>query len=189
MNNVELLQGVLAETRRIVDNTSEAQLAQSSPCEGWAVRDVLNHITGGATLFAISAEEGSVPDDLVGQLMGGDNLGDDPYGAWRQAADRAETAFTQPGVMDKMLTLPFGTMPAEAALNIAVFDVATHACDIAHGTGQKIEDTETFESALEVGKGVVTPDFRMPGVFDAEQPASGGAPIQERLLKFGGRRI
>src|SRR5262245_31141314 len=128
MNNVELLQKVAAEATRLVDNTSDAQLAAPSPCEGWAIRDVLNHITGGATLFAISAEEGSVPDELLGQLMGGDNLGDDPRGAWKAAANRAFTAFAQPGALDKMLTLPFGTMPADAALNIAVFDVAVHAC-------------------------------------------------------------
>jgi uncharacterized protein (TIGR03086 family) len=189
MDNVGLLRKVVAETSRVVANTSSAELDNPSPCEAWTVRDVLNHITGGATMFAMSAESGSVPDEVVGQLMGGDNLGDDPQSAWRTASTRALAAFEQPGVLDKVVKLPFGEMPAGVALNIAVFDVATHACDIAYGTGQDIEDDATFEQALEMGKQVVGPDFRIPGVFDAEQACAAGSPVRERLLAFGGRKL
>ena len=41
------------------------------------------------------------------------------------------TAFEAPGAMDKIVALPFGQMPAGVALNIAIFDVATHAVDLA----------------------------------------------------------
>ena len=80
MDSVKLLQRVVDETTQVVNDVSDDQMANPSPCEGWTVRDVLNHITGGATMFAISAEQGSVPDEVLGQLMGGDNLGDDPKG-------------------------------------------------------------------------------------------------------------
>ena len=80
----------------------------------------------GATMFAISAEQGSIPDDELGKLMSSDNVGDDPKGAWDKASKRALTAFEQPGVMEKVVKLPFGEMPAGVALNIAIFDVATH---------------------------------------------------------------
>ena len=89
MDSVMLLQRVVDETTEVVNDVSEDQLGNPSPCEGWTVRDVINHITGGATMFAISAEQGSVPDDELGRLMGGDNLGDDPQGAWAKAAARA----------------------------------------------------------------------------------------------------
>ncbi|MGQ0824263.1 MAG: TIGR03086 family metal-binding protein [Actinomycetota bacterium] len=189
MDSVALLQKVIDETTRVVDNISPAQLMQPSPCAGWAVRDVINHITGGATMFAISAEQGAVPDEMIGQLMGGDNIGDDPQGAFKKAADHALAAFHEPGVLDKMVTLPFGTMPAGIALNIAVFDVAVHACDIAHASGQKITDDATFTMALGIGQEMVGPDLRQPGVFDAEQSVPAGATIQERLLAFAGRKI
>ncbi len=73
---------VVDETTVVVNDVADDQLGNPSPCEGWTVRDVINHITGGATMFAISAEQGSVPDEELGRLMGGDNLGDDPQGAW-----------------------------------------------------------------------------------------------------------
>jgi hypothetical protein len=56
-------------------------------------------------------------------------------------------------------------MPAGVALNIAIFDVATHAVDIARATGQHVTDTELLESSLAVGRQMIGPDLRMPGVL------------------------
>ena len=104
--------------------------------------------------------------------MGGDNLGDDYKAAWGTAAKRAMSAFD--GLdLSKPVTLPFGEMPAGVALNIAIFDVATHACDIAESTGQSIADTDLLETALGFGKQMIGPEFRDPGVFGPEQPCPG----------------
>jgi uncharacterized protein (TIGR03086 family) len=140
-------------------------------------------------MFAVCVEEGSVPDDLLGQLMSGDNLGQDYVGAWEKASSRAVAAFDAPGALDKMVKLPFGEMPAAVALNIAVFDVLTHAADIATATKQSLNDTELIETALEVGHQMIGPDLRVPGVFDQEQPAPEGASPTVRLLAFAGRKV
>ncbi len=188
-DSVMLLQRVVDETTQVVNDVSDEQMANPSPCVGWTVRDVLNHITGGATMFAISAEQGSVPDEMLGQLMGGDNLGDDPKGAWLVAANRAMLAFEQPGVLEKTVKLPFGEMPGGVALNIAVFDVLTHAVDIARASGQTIDNTELIETALGFGQQMIGPELRIPGVFDPEQPVAADAPAEDRLLAFAGRKI
>jgi uncharacterized protein (TIGR03086 family) len=153
--SVELLQRVVDETTRIVDNVKDNQLGNGTPCTEWSVRDVVNHITGGATMFAISAEQGKVPEEQIGQLLGGDNLGNDFKGAWGTAGTRAMNAFD--GLdLSKMVTLPFGEMPAGIALNIAIFDVATHAVDIASSTGQDIADTDLLETALVFGREMIS---------------------------------
>jgi uncharacterized protein (TIGR03086 family) len=189
VENLALLEQVVGQTTIVVNGVQPDQLSNPSPCEGWTVRDVINHITGGATMFAISAEQGSVPDDELGRLMGGDNLGDDPQGAWAKAADRATVAFSLPGVADKIVKLPFGEVPAEVALNIAVFDVLTHAVDIAKATGQEVQDRELIETALAMGHQMIGPELRIPGVFGPEQPAPPGAPPADRLLAFAGRTV
>ena len=61
-----------------------------------------------------------MPEEEIGRLMGGDNLGDDYKGAFRAASTKALEVFNQPGVLDKTVTLPFGQMPASTALDIAV---------------------------------------------------------------------
>jgi len=189
VDNVALMKQVIASTDKVVKGTDASQLGLPSLCTEWTVRDVINHITGGSTMFAVCVEEGSVPDDLLGKLMGGDNLGDDYVGAWESASSRAISAFEAPGALDKMVKLPFGEMPAGVALNIAVFDVLTHAADIASATNQTIEDTALVEAALEVGHQMVGPDLRVPGVFDPEQPAPEDATPTVRLLAFAGRKV
>lgn len=190
MDSVATLERVIAESRRLVDGMTPEQLGNQTLCTEWTVRDVLNHITGGATYFAMVAEDASVPDEMVGQLLGGgDNLGDDYRGAFNTAADKAMGAFSRPGVLEKVVKLPFGEVPATVALDIAIFDVATHNCDIAQATGQPIADSDVLATAIEVGKNVVQPDMRMPGFFDEEQPCSDTAPADQRLLAFAGRRV
>ena len=189
MDNVVLLQRTVDQVNRLSANLTEEQLAAQTPCTEWKVRDLINHITGGATMFAISAEEGSVPDELMGKLMSGDNLGDDWRGAWSAASTRAIAVFKQPGIMEKTVKLPFGEMPAGVALGIAVFDVTTHAADLATATGQKVDDEELVEAALAMGKQMIGPDLRVPGVFDAEQSCPAGATTTEQLLAFAGRKV
>ncbi len=189
MDGVPMLQRVVNETDRLVKGVSADQLSAPTLCTDWSVRDLINHITGGSTMFAMSAEQGSVPDEVIGQLMGGDNLGDDHMAAWSAASKRALAAFDEPGVMDKIVKLPFGEMPAGIALNIAIFDVATHACDIAHATGQSVEDEELLEGALAIGQQMIGPELRQPGVFGDAQDAPADAPIAKRLLAFAGRKV
>ena len=188
MDSVALLERVVGEMGTLVDGVRPEQLGDKTPCAEWTVRDLINHVTGGATMFAMSAESGAVPDEVIGQLLGGDNLGDDVPGSFHAAADRATAAFKAPGALDKTVKLPFGEMPASIALNIAVFDVATHAADLARATGQPMPPDDLLETALAIGKQMVGPDLRQPGVFDAEQEVDESAPVGDRLLAFAGRR-
>jgi uncharacterized protein (TIGR03086 family) len=184
-----MLQRVVDTTTDVISHTTSEQLANPTLCTEWTVKDVINHMVTGATMFAISAEQGSVPDEVLGKLMGADNVGDDPKGAWDTAAKRALTAFEAPGVMEKIVKLPFGEMPAGIALNIAIFDVATHSVDLARATGQKISDTELLENALLLAQQMMGPQLRQPGIFDDEQPCAESAPVDDRLLAFAGRKI
>jgi uncharacterized protein (TIGR03086 family) len=189
MDSITMLQRVVDTTTGVLGNTTTAQLSNPTLCTEWTVRDLLNHIVGGATVFAISAEQGSVPDEDLGRLMGGDNVGDDPNAAWATASKRALVAFEQPGAMEKIVKLPFGEMPGGIALNIAIFDVTTHAVDIARATGQHVKDTELLEAALATGRQMIGPELRVPGVFGDEQAIDERASAEDRLLAFAGRKL
>jgi len=188
MDSVETLQRVIDETQRVVDNVKPEQLADKTPCTEWTVRDIINHITGGATMVRESLELGSVSPERLGQLMGGDNVGDDCAGAFRRAATQVMAAVRVPGALEKMVVLPFGEMPGAAAVGMGIFDVTTHACDIARATGQTITDEQLVEIALAAGKQMVGPEMRAPGVFEDEVPVASDAPAMDRLLAFAGRR-
>lgn len=184
-----MLQRVVDTTTDMVNHTTAAQLSNPTLCTEWTVKDLINHMVTGATMFAISAEQGSVPDDVLGRLMSGDNVGSDPSAAWDTAAKRAITAFEAPGAMEKIVKLPFGEMPAPVALNIAIFDVATHSVDLARATGQTVSDRELLEDALVIAQQMLGPELRQPGVFGDAQPCADDAPVDDRLLAFTGRKI
>ena len=152
------------------------------------MRDVLNHITGGAEMFALCVRDGSVPDEKLGELMTGDNLGDDYKGAFHRAADAANESFTIPGAMDRVVKLPFGEMPAGVALNIAIFDVTTHAWDLAKATGQSTDlDPEVAGIAYQVAQGMLSDDLRNAGMFGQPVAVPDDAPVADRLAGLAGR--
>ncbi len=98
VESIAMLQRVVDTTNGVLEHTTTEQLSNPTLCTEWTVKDLINHMVGGATMFAISAEQGSVPDDMLGQLMGGDNVGERPAGRvgrlrrsarWRRSRRRA----------------------------------------------------------------------------------------------------
>ncbi len=184
VDTTSLAQSVVDETTVVVDNIAPDQLGNPTPCAEWTVRDVLNHITNGAVMFAMSCDQGSVSEELTAQIAAGDDF----KGAWRAATTAALGAAAEPGAMEKTVTLPFGEMTVGAFLNYVIFDLTTHATDLARATGQTITNTDLLEAALEAGRQTVGPGMRQPGVFDSEQPVSADAPVIDRLQAFAGRK-
>ena len=58
MDQLETMGKVLRETQRIVDHIEPSQLDDPTPCSEWTVRDLLNHVTGGAEMFADRGRRG-----------------------------------------------------------------------------------------------------------------------------------
>ncbi|MFI5047923.1 MAG: TIGR03086 family metal-binding protein [Acidimicrobiia bacterium] len=188
MDRLATMGKVLNETQRIVDNIEPSQLDDATPCSEWTVRDVLNHITAGADMFAIAGVEGSVPEDKLLELLTGDSLGDDYRASFRAACDRALAAYAPPGALDKVVVLPFGEMPAGVALDIAIFDVSTHAWDLAKATGQSTAlDPEVLEAAWTLAPLMLTDDYRAAGMYGAVVEVADDAPLQDKLAAFAGR--
>ena len=191
MSEVELMGNVIADTKKVVAGIKPDQLADPTPCTEWDVRALLNHITGGSLMFAECVESGSIADEEMGRLTTSDLVGDDYVRVFGAAADRAIAAFNADGALDKIVTLPFGTMPASVALQIAVFDVTTHALDLARATGQSTEviSPEVLQAAWDAGQAMIGPELRDAGLFGPQQDAPADAPLDDRILAFAGRQI
>ena len=192
----------------VIEHTTAAQFADPTLCTNWTVKDVINHLVVATRTFAIAAEQASTTPEAhttvpasplsptrvsawigLGQLTSRGRVRTDPRSGWDRAARRAIAAFEAPGVLDKVANLPFATISVKVSLDILIFDVATHATDLARATGQTVADKELLEAVLTLGHQVISPKLRVAGVFDEEQPVPADAPIEDRLLTFAGRRI
>ena len=144
-------------------------------CDGWTVRDLLNHMLETQRYFAGSArgEDVSPPAPNPPKL-----LTEHPVADFSSASADVLQAFGQEGAIEK-------TGPA---LGIAFSDQLLHGWDLARATGQDTTMPDGLaDAAYRAIYGMFTEEQRH-GVFKPELPVRDGATAQERLLAYTGRQ-
>ncbi len=168
----------------LVDGTQADQLDNQTPCSKWKVRDLLNHVIGGGYMFTVGLrgeafDVGTGPTDLVG---------DDHRAAFSTSIDGFCAALADTDDLDKPVTLPFGTMPAVAALQLAAGDLLVHSWDLAQATGQPFDPPADFvEASYEFFQVAVNEDLRAAGLFGPPYEVASDAPALTKLLAHAGR--
>lgn len=162
----------------VVGGISVDQLDQSTPCSMFTVRGVLEHMIGGASMFA-AAFRGVEPrqPDTADVLA---NFGP-------ALSDLAE-AMHSPGALDRTIDAPFGKVPSATFARFVVLDGLVHGWDLATATGQPYEPVDAL--VLEVdsfARQAVDPLRDGDAFAEAVEPPSAATPIQ-RLAAFTGRR-
>jgi uncharacterized protein (TIGR03086 family) len=150
-------------------------LDSPTPCEGWTVRDLLNHMLETQRYFTSAAkgEDASPPSPEPPAL-----LSDDPATDFTNGREELLSVFGKEGVVEK-------TGPA---LGIAFSDQLLHGWDLARATDQNATMPEGLaESALACIHGKFTEEQRQ-GVFKPEIAIEEGASAQDRLLAYTGRQ-
>jgi uncharacterized protein (TIGR03086 family) len=146
----------------------------TTPCDGWDVRTLLNHMLDTERYFAASArgEEASLPASVPPEM-----LGDDPVEDFERAQSSLLDAYSSPEVRDRM----------GPALGIAMADQLLHGWDLARATGQdSAMPDDLAATAFRTIHGRFT-DEQRSGVFKPEIPTPADASDQERLLAYTGR--
>jgi uncharacterized protein (TIGR03086 family) len=167
----------------VVDGIRPDQLDVSTPCVKWSVRDLLGHLAGGGHFFA-AALRGQPP-----AAGGPADSGDDAQAAVHAAVDDLVAAMRDHDDVSRPVTLPFGEVPAEAALRIAASDLVVHAWDLARATGQSIDPpTDLVVDSDTQIRGFMSPAYRDGDFFADEVAAPAGASPLQRLVAFAGRQ-
>lgn len=154
-----------------------------SPCEGWSVRDVVNHLT---------AEHRWAPRLLAGETVAevdddydGDLLGEAPVDAWRDAIAESLRAWASADRDGRVDTTSGGETVTDYA-NQMLIDLTVHAWDIAKGAGILAHlDPESVRQGLayegpRVEAGGVEGIFARPVDTDSDDPT-------DRLVALLGR--
>ena len=182
MNLPQIHEQALSATAKLVDGVEERQHGLPTPCDGWDVRELLNHIVGGNFWAAELAAGKTIAD--VGDRLDGDTLGADPQAAYRASAKAAAAAFNAPGAMEAPCAVSYGPVPGEVYCGHRIVDVVIHGWDLAKATGQ---DT-TLDPALV--DAVAAPQMDMitgSGAFGTTVVVGPDADAQTRVLAQLGR--
>ena len=176
----------LDATGRIVAGIAPNQLDAPSPCDGWDVRELLNHVVSGNWWAAELAAGRTI--EQVGSKLDGDQLGNDPTDAYTRSAAAAASAFEAPGALDAPCAVSYGPVPGSVYAGHRFLDVLIHGWDLAVGTGQ---DTQLDPGLVDACLAEVEPQAAMlrgSGMFGEDVTVVAGASAQTRLLAMLGRR-
>jgi uncharacterized protein (TIGR03086 family) len=181
----QLHRRALDETQPIVAGVAGDQMSEATPCEGWDVRALMNHLVAG-NLWAAELGAGATIDE-VGTRLDGDLLGDDPLEAYEASATLAAAIFEAPGALEKPCAVSYGPVPGSVYAGHRFIDVLIHGWDLATATGQDTNlDPELAEAAYELL--LAEADLvRASGMFGQDLAVPDDASLQTRMLAFIGR--
>jgi uncharacterized protein (TIGR03086 family) len=157
-----------------------------TPCADWDVRDLVGHLV--VEQLWVGALLGGQTIEDVGSRFDGDQLGDDPVGAWDRAVAQSVAAFAAPGAVDRVVHLSYGDVPAGHYGREMALDAAVHTWDLARAIGA---DERMDPELVAVGHEMVDAHedaYAQSGLFAPPVPVGPDAGAQTRLLARLGRR-
>lgn len=164
----------LEQTATVLDTVREDDLARTTPCEGWTVADLVDHVVRGVRGFARVVRGGEV-----------DWTGPTPHvrSGWAQefraGADELRGAWADVGE---------GDGPTSADWQSA--ELAVHTWDLATTLGRPTAglDPDVAERGLVFMRANLRPELRSPA-FEQEQPAPAGSDAYQQIAAFAGRAV
>jgi uncharacterized protein (TIGR03086 family) len=182
------LEDALVSAAALIDDIPSASFSMPTPCSGWSVLDVVNHLAAVTEKFGRFAAGAAGAERPVRQVHG-DLVGTRPARTFRHIAETAMRAWREhPESVDAVCVLPFGDFDGATAAGINLFDAVVHQWDIAMGAGVDHEiDEELATAALVVADLLVTHEARRLGHYGPAMVTGLDAPPSDRLLAMAGR--
>jgi uncharacterized protein (TIGR03086 family) len=175
------LDEILPILNQLTGSLSEAQLDAPTACSKFAVRDILEHMIGGATMFA-GAFRGAEPVDRTGET--------DLVAVFPTAMADLQQGVHSPGALERTIASPLGEVPGEAFARFVALDGLVHGWDIATATGQPYEPPAAVVAEVDAfARQAISDAMRDGDMFAAPVDAPAGASPLVRLVAFTGRQV
>ena len=173
MDESELLAATLTTTGTVIAGVAPEQGGRPTPCDGYDVDQLVDHLVGWAGSFA--ARLGGEPFEGEPAAY---RCGPDPAGDFRAAAVSISAAYRA------------GTEASQALpLGVLLMEFLTHGWDLATATGQDVHfEPAAADRALAAGQQMLKPEYRGPDQpFGPEVAVPAEAGAVDRLVAYLGR--
>ena len=181
MDPLNQLDEILPLLNNLVASLDDTQLEAPTSCTDFAVRNILEHMIGGATMFAASFR-GETPTGPSGTT--------DLVATFPVAMAELRAAVHSPGALDRTIAAPFGDVPGETFARFVVMDGLVHGWDIATATGQPYDPPAGVVAEVDAfTRQAISDDMRDGDIFAAAvEPPTDASPLV-RLVAFTGRHV
>jgi len=185
------------EVARLLRTVRDDQLTHPTPCEGYSVATLLDHLMGLCLAFTWAAAKSAVPEgggsgsaDPRPVQPSAEHLGPD----WRtvlpqRLADLAK-AWHEPSAWAGLTEAGGIRMPGEVAAVVTLDELVLHGWDLARATGQSFACAPANVAAvLQFTSSMAGPGHRAAreGLFGPVVEVPDDAPDLDRALGFAGR--
>jgi uncharacterized protein (TIGR03086 family) len=186
------LEPATQEVCRLLDEVRDAQLGDPTPCEGYPVAALLDHIAGLSLAFTWGARKSAPPQagPAGAPRASAENL--DP--GWRtvipeRLAELAR-AWREPAAWVGMTEVAGVSMPGETMGTVALDEVVLHGWDLARATGQEFRcDPASAQAVLAFTEAAARPEAAAmrDTLFGPVLAVPADAPVLDRALGLAGR--
>ncbi|MGH9281157.1 MAG: TIGR03086 family metal-binding protein [Acidimicrobiales bacterium] len=179
---IELHRLSAAEFAGRVERLGEADWRRPTPCDGWDVRQLVDHVVRfnlyvSALLDGLTIADVALPDDVLGR---------DPAAVTLESVRTAQAAFERPGALDGLVHHPAADIPGSLFLVFRVFDFVVHGWDLAQGVGAVFETGPTLLAFTLTQARELEGAMAASGLFAPPRPlASDADPMSEILARTG----
>jgi uncharacterized protein (TIGR03086 family) len=163
------------------------ELGHSTPCGDYDVRALMGHMVGVLHKLA-RAGAGRDARDVADVV---DGVADTGWAAAFGLARReAEGIWADDALLDRMIALPWGTLPGRAVVDAYTHEFTVHSWDVARATGRLGDlDPALAVRALDAFAALAPPESRGgQGPFGPVVPVPGDADAYTRLAGYTGRQ-
>ncbi|MHC1559545.1 TIGR03086 family metal-binding protein [Actinomycetospora sp. C-140] len=184
-----LMTRALDQIGALVEGTTADQLDRPTPCDDWDVRALLGHLVGVHRRIAHVGAGGHFAD-VPADPAAADGDPATEIAAARPDVDRAwGLDGGDDSVLDRVLTVPWGTMPGRFVGFGYVQELTVHAWDLAAATGRSAGLDEELAVAIEENARRVLPAEPRGGPIPFGPPVdvAADAGAYERVVAWLGR--
>jgi uncharacterized protein (TIGR03086 family) len=180
----DLTSGAMAALLDVVRGVQQAQLAAPTPCDGYDVRSVLNHVMG---VFTIAEAAGRKASQVSWSTFTVDRMSDGWKATFTALAEATLQAWTAPPAWQGSTALLGQSCPAATAGRRLLGELVVHGWDLARATGQPFwPDGHAVREVHGYLRDTLATE-RSPTAWGPPVFVPASAPPLDRLLGLSGR--
>lgn len=178
MDELASAQMALTALRPVLRDLTDHQLRLPTPCPGFDVATLGDHLTG--TIAMVGAAAASWPPeemDGVGLAARVERAAATAIDVWRRRGTGGDTVFNG------------RPMPAPLSLGVLSIELVVHGWDFAQALHRPLAiSAEHSTFVLDLARRIITPDSRRTAGFDNAVAVGTDAAALDRLVAYTGRR-